>query len=138
VQALFFKGTSTINQPRSFMLALVVDDDSSIRSFVRAILLAEGFQALDAQDGQQALEIVRASGGGVDLMISDIQMPGRDGIGLAREVMQVFPAVAIILMSGHPAPECDFRFIQKPFSWMEMRGMIRRATRNVRRLPPAA
>jgi CheY-like chemotaxis protein len=85
------------------MLALVVDDYSVVRSFVRTILLAEGFQILEAEDGQQALEMVSTLGGGVDIVITDIQMPCRDGIRLARELTQAFPALPIVLMSGYPA-----------------------------------
>jgi DNA-binding response OmpR family regulator len=119
------------------MRALVVDDDPTIRSFVTAILLAEGFEILAAEDGDDALEMVRESDG-VDVMITDIQMPRRDGVSLARAVAEEFPTAAIVLMSGYPAPDADFDFIQKPFSWIEMRSKVRRACRRPGCLPPAA
>ena len=119
------------------MRALVVDDDAAIRSFVTAILLAEGFEIFAAEDADQALEILHAAGG-VDVMITDIQMPGRDGVSLARAVTEEFPSAAIVLMSGYPAPDEDFDYIQKPFSWIEMRSMVRRARRRPSCLPPAA
>jgi CheY-like chemotaxis protein len=56
------------------MLALVVDDDSRIRTFIRAVLEREGFAALEAGGGNDGLTIVEELGGGVDLIVTDLQM----------------------------------------------------------------
>ena len=109
------------------MVCLVVDDDASIRTFVRAIVLSEGFEIVEADGGTPALEMVRGLDGSVDLIISDIQMPRGDGRALAGQVTRMFPAVRIILMSGYEQDGGDTNFIAKPFSWEEMRNAVRKA-----------
>jgi len=116
------------------MLALVVDDDPVIRSFVQSILHADNFATLEAEDRVHALDVVRMLDGAVDLIVTDIQMPGGDGIGLANSVHAAFPGVAIILMSGYPQPDCDFPFIEKPFSWQVMRSMVRHVLKKAARV----
>ena len=119
------------------MRALVVDDDTAVRSFVRSILQADNFETIEAMDGAEALELVNRLGGDVDVIVTDIQMPGMDGIRLAHAVTKAFPSLAIVLMSGYSAPENDFAFVQKPFSWMAMRSVVRRVARK-EPFPPAA
>src|ERR1017187_2072254 len=63
-------------------LSLVVDDEPAVRGLTSAILREEGFQTLEASDGTQALQIVLALEGEVDLIVSDIQMPNGDGLSL--------------------------------------------------------
>jgi CheY-like chemotaxis protein len=58
---------------------LVVDDEPSVRNFIRAVLRSDGFQTIEAENGVQALELMRKLGTGVDLLVSDIQMPKMDG-----------------------------------------------------------
>ena len=64
--------------------------------------------------------------GEVDLIVTDIQMPGGGGIALARAVRKAYPSVPIILVSGHGDPDTEFEFIAKPFSWTVMSRAIRR------------
>lgn len=101
-------------------LILIVDDDLTIRSYLRAVLQQEGFQTIEAANGLEALTIVRDLGTAVDLLLSDIQMPRMDGITLARAVRDEFPAIPLILVSGYSsqagADDLDVRFIQKPFT----------------------
>jgi CheY-like chemotaxis protein len=110
----------------AFMLTLIVDDDPAIRSFVQAILFSEDYETLEAEDGEQALELYKALDRHVDLMITDVQMPGLDGLSLANAVRASCPRTAIILMSGYSHPECIFDFIEKPFSWPAMVTLVRR------------
>jgi len=108
------------------MLSLVVDDDEAIRSYIQSILHSENFETLEAEDGGQALEIVRMLDGGVDLIVSDIQMPGGDGITFAKAVRASYPFVPVILVSGSAEADPDFEFVEKPFSWAIMARVIRR------------
>ena len=108
------------------MLALVVDDDEAIRTYIQSILHAENFETLEAEDGRQALEMVRLLDGGLDLIITDIQMPGVDGITFAKAVRAAYPFVPVILVSGSAEPHPDFEFVEKPFSWGIMARVIRR------------
>jgi two-component system, cell cycle sensor histidine kinase and response regulator CckA len=97
-------------------VSLVVDDDPSVRKYVSTILQREDFRTLEAEDGAQALQILEAVGGSVDLIVSDIQMPNIDGLTLAYAVRRLFPAVPLILASGNAKPDDAFEFVEKPFS----------------------
>jgi CheY-like chemotaxis protein len=111
---------------KSMPVSLVVDDEPSIRKYVGAILRAEGFRTMEAEDGAQALRIVQELGGGVDLIVSDIQMPNGDGLSLARAVRESFPAVPVILVSGNVKADDGFEFVKKPFLPGALMSVVRR------------
>lgn len=124
---------------RSMPVSLVVDDEPAIRKYVSAILQAEGFRSLEAESGAQALQIVQDLGSGLDLIVSDIQMPNGDGLSLARAVREAFPAVPVILVSGEVKPGAGFEFVKKPFLPGALMSVVRklvppRASRPVGRL----
>jgi DNA-binding response OmpR family regulator len=80
----------------------------------------EKFQVLEAQDGVQALRLASKVGDALDLIVSDIQMPGGDGLTLARSVRESFPRLPIILISGQVESASQrsgisFEIVQKPF-----------------------
>lgn len=100
---------------------LIVDDESSVRAYVKAILEREHFQTFEAQDVIQALRLVEKLGDLLDLVVSDIKMPGGDGVTFVCSVRESFPILPIILISGYAEPErqehpsTSFEFLQKPF-----------------------
>ena len=103
-------------------ICLIVDDEPSIRTYLRAILQRERIQSLEADNAAQALSIIHKLGGRLDLIVCDIKMPGEmDGIDLAYSVRNSFPAVPVLLISGYGDVEsvkhaaANFEFIQKPF-----------------------
>lgn len=77
---------------------LIVDDNADMRSFVRIVLERAGFEVQVAGDGERALDLQRAQP--VDVLITDIFMPERDGIELIHQFKSAFPLVKIIAMSG--------------------------------------
>jgi CheY-like chemotaxis protein len=101
----------------SMPVCLVVDDEPFVRGYISTILQREQFRTLEAEDGAQALQIVQELGGGVDLIVSDIQMPNGNGLSFVQVIKQSFPTVPIILISGntHPDPDSNFEFVKKPF-----------------------
>lgn len=103
-------------------ICLIVDDEPSIRTYLRAILQRERIQSLEADNAAQALSIIHKLGGRLDLIVCDIKMPGEmDGIDLAYSVRNSFPALPVLLISGYGDVEsvkqaaANFDFIQKPF-----------------------
>lgn len=80
------------------------------------ILRGEDFQTLEAEGGTRALEIVEDLVGGVDLIVSDVQMPNGDGLSLANAVRNSFPAVSVLLLSGSGVLDGGFKVLTKPFS----------------------
>ena len=103
-------------------LVLVVDDDSRVRSYIRAILQSAGVNVLEAGDGLEALEVFHASKSRVDLVITDIRMPRMSGTDLASSLRLDAPAMPLILVSGEGAPPemidpgNGVLFIEKPFA----------------------
>jgi CheY-like chemotaxis protein len=77
---------------------LIVDDNADMRSFVKIVLERAGFEAQGAADGERALDLQCAHP--VDVLITDIFMPERDGIELIHQFKSAFPQVKIIAMSG--------------------------------------
>ena len=77
---------------------LVIDDDDAVRSAVRRILEPLGHEVQEADDGAAGLTLLADRG--ADLVITDIFMPGQDGIVTVRRIRKEFPDVKMIAMSG--------------------------------------
>jgi len=97
--------------------ALVVDDDPIVRRFIAAVLRGEGFEVVDAPDAEQALIAFEACGSIVDLVITDIKMPGMSGCELARLLLAAHPTLPILLVSGsYSESPASLPRLQKPFT----------------------
>jgi CheY-like chemotaxis protein len=81
---------------------LVVDDDALLRMVVADDLDDRGFRVLEAANGVEAVAMLTETETAIDIVFSDIQMPGLDGLGLARWVVKNRPAVQVVLASGRP------------------------------------
>ena len=107
-------------------VVLLADDDALVRNLVRRILEAAGFLLLCAADGPEALVLCRAYSQRIDVLLTDVDMPGMDGIALAQQITCERPETRVIFMSGSMTrgiPE-DVPFILKPFSPGELRAKI--------------
>ncbi|MEO1338763.1 MAG: response regulator, partial [Myxococcota bacterium] len=74
---------------------LVIDDDARIRDLVAEYLSSRGFSVLTAEDGEQGL--AKASGGGIDLIVLDVMMPGKDGFEVVRDLRKRAATPVIML-----------------------------------------
>jgi PAS domain S-box-containing protein len=81
---------------------LVVDDEDAVRAVVCRTLQSEGYEVLRAREGREALRELDEIGGAVDLVVTDLVMPGLGGLQLARELANRYPSLPLIWMSGHP------------------------------------
>ena len=108
---------------------LVVDDDKSVLDFATQALGAAGYAVLGATTGRRALEIVNG-GNRVDLVVSDVVMPEMRGPQLVREIRQVSPKTAVMLMSGYLADPAEMPaevpFLAKPFSPRDLVAAVER------------
>ena len=102
---------------------LLVEDEPAVRALVNEILTASGYRVMIASNGKEALSIVKENKVALDLILTDVKMPGMDGVKLARLVAQSNPAIKILFMSAYTeetaALENELRsgrqFLQKPF-----------------------
>src|SRR3954454_2243264 len=81
------------------MHILIVDDDKSVRELLRALCEREGHQVVSAADSSDALAQLRARL--FDLMITDVVMPGLDGLALVRRAKAIQPELMPIVITGH-------------------------------------
>jgi len=79
---------------------LVVEDDDLVRSLTQRLLEAAGYDVLGARSGAEALDLVRARGAQIDLLLTDVVMPGIHGHELARESQKLQPGLATLFTSG--------------------------------------
>jgi two-component system, cell cycle sensor histidine kinase and response regulator CckA len=80
---------------------LVVDDEPMVVDLVHTMLWREGFEILEAFDGTQALTIAQQTSRRVDLLLTDIVMPGMNGLQLAKEMKSRIPDLRVLYMSGY-------------------------------------
>lgn len=87
--------------------ALVVEDNEFVRNVLITMLSLEsvGFKVVTVEDGQKAIDYLNDSGSNVDLIITDIDLPFRDGFQVAGFAKTKFPGIKIIIISGMPTPE---------------------------------
>jgi CheY-like chemotaxis protein len=82
------------------VIILLVDDDDDVREYTAHVLEDAGYEVRAAANAEAALTLLRA-GGAVDLMITDVVMPGVDGVELARRVQQVRPGLKVLFTTGY-------------------------------------
>jgi two-component system cell cycle sensor histidine kinase/response regulator CckA len=109
---------------RSGGTILVAEDDDSTRSVVNRVLQRAGYQVLLAPDGVQALRIVESQASAIDLLLTDVIMPGLTGPQLSARAHEHVPHLPVLFMSGYPADalsevsglQLETDFIAKPFA----------------------
>ncbi len=112
---------------------LIADDDPGLRESLERTLTREGFRVILASDGNAALERLQA--GGVDLVLTDLKMPGLSGIELLRAVKAIAADVDVILLTAFGTVEEAVRamkegahdFLTKPFQRAQLMRLIRQA-----------
>ncbi len=112
---------------------LVVEDDEQVRELTAEILKLHGYEVETAHNGDQALSICRERGGAVDLLLTDIIMPGMSGERLVESMAAEFPEIKVLYMSGYTDNAVIRRnvltegasFLQKPFSPTAMAAKVR-------------
>jgi DNA-binding NtrC family response regulator len=96
------------NGNRQSATILIVEDEVLIRACLADFLQDKGFKVLEASTADDAVEIIEKADSGVDLVFSDVMMPGKlNGFGLARWVHAIHPHLPIILTSGHAQSVAD-------------------------------
>jgi two-component system, cell cycle sensor histidine kinase and response regulator CckA len=116
---------------------LVADDESALRHAIVEILRTSGYKVLEAETSTEALELARQHQGQLDILLTDIVMPGLRGPELARRVAKAHPEVQIVYMSGYAEglPEAQLpanaTFLQKPFRFATLLQQLKLVRRKV-------
>lgn len=119
---------------------LVVDDEDQVRALTVRILRRHGYSVLEAGAVQPALDLLRSTGDGVDLVLSDVAMPGLSGKDLFRAIAESRPGLPVVFMSGYAlgvyAPEGlveeGVKMLPKPFGQEELLKFIAEALQGAR------
>ena len=112
---------------------LLVEDETVVRQLVAEILETNGYTVLQAGDGPSALELLRRHTGAVELLLTDVVMPGMSGPEVAQAVLAMKPGTQVIYTSGytdsqighHGVLEPGIAFLQKPFSSDDLTRKVR-------------
>ena len=110
---------------------LIVEDEPAVRNLVASSLRSEGYHLLLAGSAEEALVILAAHRGAIDLLLTDAIMPGRSGIELARMLTDDRPGLPVVLMSGYTEETLPtsvaqtWSLLQKPFTPRDLRRRIR-------------
>jgi PAS domain S-box-containing protein len=114
--------------------ALLVDDNEEVLSVAVELFKNMGYDVLTANSGAEALEIIKRTKH-IDVLFSDVVMPGMDGVALAKVSREIMPNLTILLASGFPSDEllkensglADFALISKPYRMADILKMLRTA-----------
>ena len=123
--------------PASGLTVLLVDDEESVRAIVTKILTRHGHKVLEAEHGADALRISAGYAGKIDLLISDMYMPGLRGPEIVEKLRPSRPGIAVLYMSGYgdedvarSGVEPGSRFLRKPFTVQELSEAVEKALAN--------
>jgi nitrogen-specific signal transduction histidine kinase/CheY-like chemotaxis protein len=109
---------------------LIVDDEDLVLKMGETILSAYGYRVLTAAGGQKALDILNNDNGPIDLVISDLVMPGMSGRQLVEQIQKLWPEKRILCTSGYVWPsgqEHERAYLQKPFTSQELLMKVKQA-----------
>jgi signal transduction histidine kinase/CheY-like chemotaxis protein/predicted Ser/Thr protein kinase len=124
---------------------LLVEDEELIRKALQRILTHAGYEVYAAEGGKQALDVVRAHDGEIDVVVTDVLMPGMNGPRLAEQLAAIVPHVPVLFISGYTDGQLvsqgilkpGVSFLQKPFSSSTLRERIQELVRGSPTTPGA-
>jgi CheY-like chemotaxis protein len=115
---------------------LVVDDHEPTRQTIARMLEAGGFAVRTASNGPEALQMLAAQREEIDLVLSDVTMPGMTGIDLSYQIRDQYPEVPVAIVSGDVSElersiigRAEVPFIKKPFHAESLYSAVREAMR---------
>ncbi len=124
---------TTENDAKAAQGILVVDDDESLREFLEILLVKEGYRVYPAENGEKALDILDSNE--ISMVISDIRMPGMDGVSLLKAIKTKRPDLPVVLITAFASmdsavsamKEGAWDYLTKPFRIEELREILEKA-----------
>ncbi len=107
---------------------LLVEDETPVRIFSNSALTSKGYVVLEAENADVALKIVKDKGSEIDVIITDVVMPGMSGPDMIKQISQEYPKIKVIFISGYGedafvesfGEERKFNFLSKPYSLKQL------------------
>ncbi|MDE3036136.1 MAG: response regulator, partial [Nitrospirota bacterium] len=120
-------------EPSASPTVLLVEDEEALRIVAQRILEQQGYSVVVASDGAEAIRAVERSRKRVDLLLTDVVMPGMSGLELAQRLAAVYPAMKVLYISGYPEGgithhgvlDKGLAFLAKPFTPLMLLEKIR-------------
>jgi len=117
---------------------LLVEDEESVRELVRVTLASRGYNVLEAEDGECGLRIAESFKEHIDILITDVVMPGIGGRELARKLVLLRPGISVLYLSGYTEDAVvtpgalgpSTAFLQKPFTLQNLAKKVREVLRS--------
>jgi two-component system, cell cycle sensor histidine kinase and response regulator CckA len=126
-------------------IVLLVEDEPFVREATCQILQSAGFEVLPAADAHEAMDIYEHNGRKIDLLMTDMALPGRNGRQLAHDLRDTSTEIPILLTSGYVESECDSEpreprtyFLPKPYSRSALVETMEKILSEALRRPAAA
>ncbi len=119
--------------PRFAATILLVEDEAALREIAHKVLAREGYRVLVAADAEEGVILAGTAPFPIDLLLTDVVMPGVSGVELARRLRSKRPSLRVLLMSGYPGDDLagelrdNQRFLRKPFTPFVMLEHVRAA-----------
>jgi two-component system cell cycle sensor histidine kinase/response regulator CckA len=119
--------------PNGTETILLVEDNAGVRDLTRLLLQRQGYTVLVAGDGQEALQLADDHNGSINLVLSDLVLPGMSGVNLIKQLCRRRPNLRTLFMSGYTDKAISHHsklgsrsaFLQKPFSSLELARKVR-------------
>ena len=91
----------TTRSPMAKAVVLLVEDESMVREVTREVLTHAGYAVLESSNGKEALHLARQHAGRIDVLLTDVVMPGMNGTDLACHLQSMQPDLITVFMSGY-------------------------------------
>jgi two-component system cell cycle sensor histidine kinase/response regulator CckA len=112
---------------------LLVEDEEPLRALTSSLLVKCGYTVLESSNAAEAVEVVQRHGSAIDLLLTDVVLPGMSGAALAKEIVQLYPDTKVLFMSGYThfatsgqmVLDAGTFLLQKPFAPDELRSKVR-------------
>jgi DNA-binding NtrC family response regulator len=124
-------GSVVADPQRGHETVLLVEDEEVVRKTVSAVLRRQGYTVIETATALEACELFGRQGGEIDLLVTDVVMPGMNGPALAQRLVGHQPSLRVLFISGYmgtPAPEMqkvNVSFLNKPFQTSTLASRVR-------------
>lgn len=120
----FFEAAGNKRMEQGKQTILVVEDEEMVRGLICEVLRREGYRVVACGDAAEGIEASERYGQAIDLLLTDVVMPGMNGPEMASRIQQSLPQLRVVFMSGYSERalaqnvegDASFEYLQKPFT----------------------